>query len=51
MCDSPTCVWFVITTLELPDKKEAVIEYMKLRGRETRELIFRTTEERLRHIR
>ncbi len=51
MCASPIYVWFVITTLELPDNKEAVIEYIKRRGRETRELIFKTTKEKLKHIR
>ena len=51
MYASLTYVWFVITTLEPPDKKEAVIGYIKHRGREIHELIFKMTEERLRHIR
>ena len=51
MSDSLIYVLSVITILEPPDKKEAVIEYIKRRGREIRESTFKTTKERLRHIR
>jgi predicted HicB family RNase H-like nuclease len=46
MSDLRICVRFAIIILDLPDKEEAVIEYIKRRGREIRESTFKTTKGR-----
>ena len=51
MSDSLICVQSVTTISVLPGKKAAVIEYIKLRGREIPGLIFKMTEVKPKAIR